>query len=138
MGMGRRWRLGRTAGTLRAEEGFTMVELLVVLLIIGALLAIAISSYLGYASRSADAAAKANIRATLPSIEAYYNDNATYVGMTVAGLKAGYDSGIAAGVSFFGAPTATSYCVSSTQSGHTWSVQGPAASATYKNNGTCS
>ena len=114
-----------------------MVELLVVLLVIGILLAIAVSSYLGYTTRAATAAAKANIRATLPSIEAYYNDNASYAGMTIAGLKASYDSGIASGVSFFGAPTATSFCLVSTQSGETWSVLGPAATATYKNNGTC-
>jgi len=114
-----------------------MIELLVVLMIVGILLAIAVSSYLGYTSRAADATAKANIRATLPSIEAYYNDNSSYAGMTIAGLKASYDSGIASGVSFFGAPTASSFCLTSTQAGHTWSIQGPAASATYKNNGTC-
>ena len=115
-----------------------MVELLVVITVVGILVTIAISSYLGYTARAADGAAKANIRAALPSTFAYYNDKATYAGMTVAALKSGYDSGIAPGVSFYGSPTATSYCLTATVRGHAWSVLGPAATSTYKNNGTCS
>jgi Tfp pilus assembly protein PilE len=115
-----------------------MVELLVVIAIVGILVAIAVSSYLGYTGRAADGTAKANIRAALPSVVAYYNDKATYAGMTVAALKTGYDSGIAPGVSFYGSPTATSYCLAATTNGHAWSVLGPAATSAYKPNGTCS
>jgi prepilin-type N-terminal cleavage/methylation domain-containing protein len=120
------------------EDGYTLIELLVVLAIIGILLAVAIPSYLGYGSRAADDTAKANIRAVLPAVEAYYSDNNTYAGMTIAKLRAGYDSGIASGVTIYGSPTATVYCVASTQAGHTWSVMGPGLTSTpYKNNGTC-
>ena len=130
----RRWR-----GNASAEDGYTLIELLVVLAVIGILLAIAVSSYLGYAGRAADNTAKANIRGALPAVEAYYNDNDTYAGMSIATLKAAYDSGIAPGISLFGAPTATSYCLASSVSGHTWSVQGPGVgTASYKSNGTCS
>jgi type IV pilus assembly protein PilA len=114
-----------------------MVELLVVIAIVGILVAIAVSSYLGYTSRAADRTAQANIRAALPSIVAYYNDHATYAGMTVAALKSGYDSGIAPGVSFHGSPTATSYCLTATADGHTWSVLGPAATSAYRPSSTC-
>jgi prepilin-type N-terminal cleavage/methylation domain-containing protein len=130
----RRWqRLGRT---IEAEGGFTMVELLVVLTILGILLAIAVPSFLGYKDRAADGAAKSNLRAALPSVEAYYSDNSGYAGMTIATLKARYDSAIAPRVSIYGIPTATSYCITDTEGGHAWSVNGPGGG--YKNNATCS
>jgi prepilin-type N-terminal cleavage/methylation domain-containing protein len=79
---------------LAREEGFTLIELLVVIVIIGILLAIAVPSYLGFRGRAADSAAQANIRAAVPSAEAYFADNGDYVGMTAANLKTTYDTGL--------------------------------------------
>src|SRR5512133_2767332 len=89
---------------LQREEGFTLIELLVVIVIIGILLAIAVPSYLGFRDRANDSAAQANIRAAVPSAEAYYADHGTYATMLVTdsatppanGLKENYDSGIKA------------------------------------------
>ena len=113
---------------MASEQGFTLIELLVVIIIIGILLAIAVPSYLGFKDRAANNATKANLRAALPSAEAYYGDNGTYVGMTPVTLKA-IDSGVSASLTVASA-TATAYCLTDTVSGKTWSVKGPGPSAT--------
>ena len=104
------------------EQGFTLIELLVVIIIIGILLAIAVPSYLGFRGRAADSSAKANVRAALPAVEAFYADNGSYTGMTVAALQL-----IDQNVNLDGAPvvTATTYCIDSTVSGSTWKIAGP-------------
>src|SRR3954454_11044245 len=64
---------------LQREEGFTLVELLVVMVIIGILLAIAIAFYLGFRDRANKADALATLRQAAPAAEGYYSDNQTYV-----------------------------------------------------------
>ena len=80
-------RLRKRITRSETEGGFTLIELLVVIIIIGILLAIAIPSYLKFRDRANESAAKANVRASIPGLEAYYADNNTYVGMTLAGLQ---------------------------------------------------
>ncbi len=107
------------------ESGFTLIELLVVIIIIGILLAIAIPSYLKFRDRANESAAKANVRASIPGLEAYYADNDTYVGMTLAGIQASYDAGIKNIT--FGTLSATSYCVQSVVGQATFNKSGPSA-----------
>jgi prepilin-type N-terminal cleavage/methylation domain-containing protein len=78
----------------REEKGFTLIELLVVIIILGILVAIAVPSYLSFAGRAHKSANASNVRAILPSIEAYYSDNSSYAGMTLALLQSTYDQAI--------------------------------------------
>jgi type IV pilus assembly protein PilA len=60
------------------EEGFTLIELMVVVLIIAILLAIAIPTFLGARSRAQDRAAQSNLRNALTAEKTFYTDNQTY------------------------------------------------------------
>ena len=110
----------------KEESGFMLIELLIVLVIIGILLAIAVPSYLGFKDRANKAAAQANVRSAVPAVEAFYADNGTYVGMTGASLAA-IDAGVQLTVVSVGAST---YCVSNTQGGFTYYKNGPAGAIT--------
>jgi type IV pilus assembly protein PilA len=64
----------------RDEDGFTLIELMVVVLIIAILLAIAIPTFLGARDRANDRAAQSSLRNALTAAKTWYTDNQTFVG----------------------------------------------------------
>ena len=60
------------------QGGFTLIELMVVVMIIAILIGIAIPAFLGARGRAQDAAAKSNIRNGLSSSTAIFSDNQEY------------------------------------------------------------
>ena len=72
----------------RGEEGFTVIELLVVVLIIGILATIAIPSFLNQTSKANDASAQELAHNAQIVAETYATDHGgSYVGLTAAALK---------------------------------------------------
>ena len=60
------------------EEGFTLIELMVVVLIIAILIAIAIPTFLGARQRAQDRAAQSDLRNGLTAEKTFYTDGESY------------------------------------------------------------
>jgi len=112
--------------TLRGsnEKGFTLIELMIVIAIIGILAAIAIPNFVSYRQRSYNSAAQADLKNAVTAQEAYYVDWATYTDETklpdggwVQTAKVTFDA--AGGTLGY---TMTAFHTSGTE---TWTVHGP-------------
>jgi len=115
---------------LRSEKGFTLIELLVVMIILAILTAIAIPSYLSFRDRANKSAAAADLRAAIPSVEAFFADNGFYTGMTAASLAASYDQSINPSIITVVSAGASTSCVKATAPGDATKVAykaGPSA-----------
>ena len=121
-----------------SEDGFTLVEVLIVTMIIAILLSVPVVSYVVFKNRGKDAVAQANLRAALPSINAYFADEGSYAGMTVEVLRENYDRRLPASVRIF-VPESdpATYCIDSTVGNRSWRKQGPQAELEGGNQARC-
>lgn len=68
---------------MKQQQGFTLMELMIAVALVGILAAIAIPAYKGYAQRSARAAVQADLVAAATTMERLKAQNFTYAGATV-------------------------------------------------------
>jgi prepilin-type N-terminal cleavage/methylation domain-containing protein len=93
----------------RDESGFTLVELLVVMLILGLLIAVAIPTFFNQKQKANDADSKAMAHTAQTAMETYATDhNGAYTGADLAALQT-IESTIDGTVSIVGTPTAANY-----------------------------
>jgi len=137
--------LQRIRNKKQGQKGFTLIELMIVIAIIGILAAIAIPNFISYRKRSYDAAAQSDLKNLMTAQEAYYVDNSTYKDITLTGsgtesttitlssspeLKAYLSKGVYAAAS----ADASSYSMTAyhTSGSVTWTVSGPGGSIEKK------
>ena len=119
--------------TNKDQKGFTLIELMIVIAIIGILAAIAIPQFSAYRTRSYNSAADSDLRNACTAQEAYYVDEQTYSNAL------GNITGSAYGL--YTSENVTASVVSSNNMGYTmqayhtsgnktWSVAGPGGSVT--------
>jgi type IV pilus assembly protein PilA len=77
----------RSTGGLRAEAGFTLIEMMVVVLIIGVVIAIALATFLGARNRAEDRAIQTNMRSGLAAALAYYTEAQDWDGFDAVQAK---------------------------------------------------
>jgi type IV pilus assembly protein PilA len=115
------------------EEGFTLIELMIVIAIIGILAAIAIPQFSAYRTRSFNAAAAADIRNAATAQEAYFVDNQSYCTASGSLEGATYGLYLSENVTLtVTAATTSGYTMTSSHSSGdaTWTLTGPGGSLT--------
>jgi prepilin-type N-terminal cleavage/methylation domain-containing protein len=119
--------------THKDQKGFTLIELMIVIAIIGILAAIAIPQFSAYRTRAHNSAANADIRNACTAQEAYYVDEQTYA--NALGLITGSAYGLYTSENVVFSTVSGDANGYTMQSYHnsgnkTWSVAGPGGSVT--------
>jgi prepilin-type N-terminal cleavage/methylation domain-containing protein len=102
---------------LASEEGFSMIELLTVIIILSTLALIAIPSYSGFKVNAQERTAELNVNTAIPiAVQYYTTNNDSYAGLSgsaLATLSPGISPNVEAGSALGG----TAFCIQDTEGG---------------------
>jgi type IV pilus assembly protein PilA len=118
----------------KEEKGFTLIELMIVIAIIGILAAIAIPQFAAYRQRSYNSAAQADLRNAATAQEAYFIDAQTYARAVGNIMGTGYGLFTSQNVSLTVEDTDDEgYTMQSyhDRGNRTFSIDGPGGTITY-------
>jgi type IV pilus assembly protein PilA len=113
----------------KGQKGFTLIELMIVIAIIGILAAIAIPQFTAYRQRGFNAAMQSDLRNAATAQEAFFTDSQSYTTDTTLLAPRGFTPSANVTVTIGSADTA-SYSMSATHSSGitTWTLTGPGGS----------
>lgn len=96
--------------TKSRQDGFTLIELMIAMVVVAVLAAVALPSYTNYVMRGKIPEATANLSAKRVKMEQFFQDNRTYVGAPVLAN----DTSSSKYFDFAGTATATTYTLTAT------------------------
>jgi len=105
---------------MKLQKGFTLIELMVVVTVVGILAAVALPAYSNYVVRSKIPDATSNLASKRVMMEQFFQDNHTYVGGDAAGSPCAPDTTSSKYFTFACTPsplTAAGYTITATGTG---------------------